>query len=67
MKKFIEFLNHPLIHLVIGLAMILWIVCAATSLGDDYDLLSGFYGALFVVALDIWDYGVHFFYRKRNK
>ena len=66
MKNFIEFLNHPLLHLVIGLLLILWIGCCIYILGDAFDSVSAWLGALTVIAMDIFDYGVHFFYRKKS-
>lgn len=67
MKKFIEFLNHPLLHLVIGLLLYLWIGGVIWHLGDAFDPASAFLGGLIVIAMDIFDYGVHFFYAKCRK
>ena len=67
MKKFVEFLNHPLLHLVIGLLFYLWIGGCIWHLGDSFDPISAFLGGLTVIAMDIFDYGVHFFYAKCRK
>ena len=67
MKKIIEFLNHPLLHLVIGLLLYLLIGCGIWHLGDTFDPVSAFLGGLTVIAMDIFDYGVHFFYAKCRK
>lgn len=66
MKKFIEFLNHPLLHLVIGLLLYLWIGCGIWYLGGAFAPPSAFLGGLSVIAMDIFDYGVHFFYHKKR-
>ena len=66
MKKFIEFLNHPLLHLVIGLLLYLWIGGGIWHLGEAFDPVSAFLGALAIIAGDIFDYGVHFFYRRQT-
>ena len=66
MKKYIEFLNHPLLHLVIGLLLFLWIGCGIYNLGDAFDPVSAWFGAFALIAMDIFDYGVHFFYRKKT-
>lgn len=67
MKKIIEFLNHPLLHLVIGLLLYIWIGAAIWYLGDTFDPVSAFFGGLTVIAMSIFDYGVHFFYAKCRK
>lgn len=67
MKKFVEFLNHPLLHLVIGLLLYLWIGGCIWHLGESFDPVSAFLGGLTVIAMNIFDYGVHFFYVKCRK
>lgn len=65
MKKLIEFLNHPLLHLVIGLLLYLWIGGGIWYLGDTFDPISAFLGGLTVIAMDIFSYGARFLYRKK--
>ena len=52
MKKFVEFLNHPLLHLVIGLLLYLWIGGGIWHLGETFDPVSAFLGGLTVIAMD---------------
>lgn len=65
MKKFIEFLNHPLLHLVIGLLLYLWIGGGIWYLGDAFNRASAFLGGLTVIAMDIFSYGAHFLFCKK--
>ena len=67
MKKFVQFLNHPLLHLFIGLLLYLWIGCCIWFLGDSFCPVSAFLGGLAVISMDIFDYGVRFFYNIRRK
>lgn len=66
MKKFIEFLNHPLLHLVIGLLLYLWIGGGIWHLGECFDPVSAFLGGLTVIGMDIFSYGARFLYRNKS-
>ena len=66
MKKFIEFLSHPLLHLVIGLLLYLWIVGGIWHLGEAFDPASAFLGGLTAISMDIFSYGAQFLYRKKS-
>ena len=55
MKNFIEFLAHPLLHLVISLLLFLWIRCYILSFCDAFDSPSAFLGGLTVIVMNIFD------------
>lgn len=57
MKKIIEFLSAPVVNLVVGLILCLWIGCCIWYLGDSFCAPSAFYGGLTVIAIDIFSYG----------
>ena len=56
MKKLIEFLSAPVINLILGLILYLWLGCCFWQY-DGFDRKSAFYGGLFVIAIDIFGYG----------
>lgn len=58
MKKIIEFLSAPVVNLVVGLLFYLWLGCCIWRY-DSFDRISAFYGGLFVIAIDIFGYGIN--------
>lgn len=56
MKKIIEFLSAPVVNLIVGFVLYLWLGCCLW-LYDSFDRKSAFYGGLFVIAIDIFSYG----------
>lgn len=56
MKKIIAFLSAPVVNLIIGLVLYLWLGCCIW-LYDGLDRKSAFYGGLSVIAIDIFGYG----------
>lgn len=58
MKKFVEFLSAPIINLIIGLLLYLWLGCCIWMY-ESFDRKSAFYGGLFLIAIDIFFYGLN--------
>ena len=54
MQKFIGFLNHPLLHLVIGLLFYLWIGGCIWHLGESFDPISAFLGGLTLLLIFVF-------------
>lgn len=43
----------------LGLLLFLWVACCVWSFGDQLSVPSAFCGAFFVIALDIFSYGMN--------
>lgn len=56
MKKIIEFLSAPVINLILGLILFIWVGCCIWQY-DVFDRKSAFYGGLSVIAIDLLFYG----------
>lgn len=56
MISVIKFLSAPVVNLVAGLILYLWLGCCIWAY-DGFDRFSAFYGGLFVIAIDIFSYG----------
>lgn len=58
MKKIIEFLSAPVINLIVGLVLYFWVGCCMWQY-DGFDRKSAFYAGFFVIAIDIFYYGLN--------
>lgn len=66
MKKIVNFLNLPFVNLVAGLIIFLFGGHCIYVLGDSFSKPSAFVGAIAVIGLSIFDYGLFSFFKKRK-
>lgn len=59
MRKIIDFLTSPVVNLIFGFVLLLWLGGTIMYLGIDFCPISAFLGALYFIAIDIFSYGLH--------
>lgn len=59
LKLIYDVLKDPCVNIFVSVILLILVFCGIYNAGDAFDPVSFFFGGLFFISMDIWDYGTH--------